>query len=59
MLVVVVALVVVVVVVVVAAACRGHHKPKPFQPPAASQKFGDDANLMRRLQRKKLVQRSH
>jgi hypothetical protein len=52
-------LVVALVVAVVAAASRGHHKPKPFQPPAASQKVGDDADLMRRLQRKKLVQGSH
>jgi hypothetical protein len=42
----------------VATASRGHTKPKPFHPPAASQKSGDDADLMRRLERKKLVQNS-
>ena len=46
------------VAVAVAAASRGGDKaPKPSTPPAASQQFGDDANLMRKLERKKLVQR--
>jgi hypothetical protein len=44
--------------VAIAAASRGGDKPsKPYTPPAASKQFGDDADLMRRLQRKKLVQR--
>lgn len=29
-----------------------------FKPPAASQQFGDDADLMRRLERKKLTTRT-
>ena len=44
--------------VVAAAISRGgDSKPaKPaFHPPAASQQFGDDADLMRKLERKKLV----
>jgi hypothetical protein len=46
------------VAVAIAATSRGAEKaPKPFTPPAASQQFGDDADLMRRLERKKLVQR--
>ncbi|MCW2965989.1 MAG: hypothetical protein JWO17_3241 [Actinomycetia bacterium] len=44
--------------VVVATFSRGGEKaPKPYTPPAASQQFGDDADLMRRLERKKLLQR--
>jgi hypothetical protein len=37
----------------------GDSKPaKPaFHPPAATQQFGDDADLMRKLERKKLVTR--
>jgi hypothetical protein len=43
--------------VAIAAASRGRdHAPKPYNPPAASKQFGDDADLMRRLERKKLVQ---
>jgi hypothetical protein len=43
--------------VAIAAASRGRdHAQKPYSPPAASKQFGDDADLMRRLERKKLVQ---
>jgi hypothetical protein len=44
------------VAISVAAVSRGEKRP-PAQrtPSAASQHFGDDADLMRRLQRKKLV----
>ena len=48
------------IAVVAAAISRGgDSKPaKPaFHPPSASQQFGDDADLMRRLERKKLVKR--
>jgi hypothetical protein len=48
------------IAVVAAAISRGgDSKPsKPaFHPPAASQQFGDDADLMRKLERKKLVKR--
>jgi hypothetical protein len=46
------------VAVAIAAASRGGRgAPKPYVPPAASQQLGDDADLMRRLERKKLVQR--
>ena len=47
------------IAVVVAAASRGGDKPKPYSPPAASKQFGDDADLMRRLERKKLTTREH
>ena len=41
--------------VAIAAASRGADKaPKPYSPPAAAKQFGDDADLMRRLERKKL-----
>jgi hypothetical protein len=58
--------VVVVVVVAIAVAVTagaisrgGDAKPErpAFHPPAASQQFGDDADLMRKLERKKLVKR--
>lgn len=53
----VVVLVVAVGAAVAIAASRGRdHAPKPYSPPAASKQFGDDADLMRRLERKKLVQ---
>ena len=48
------------VAVVAASISRGGAaKPaKPaFHPPAASQQFGDDADLMRKLERKKLLKR--
>jgi hypothetical protein len=45
------------VAVAIAAASRGDKTPKPYTPPAASKQFGDDADLMRRLERKKLQQR--
>jgi hypothetical protein len=46
------------VAVAIAAASRGDDKsPKPRTTPAASTQFGDDADLMRRLERKKLLQR--
>jgi hypothetical protein len=44
-------------VAIAAASHNGKKTPKPYTPPAASQQSGDDAYLMRRLQRKKLVQR--
>jgi type II secretory pathway component PulK len=46
--------------VAVAAASRGGDKPgeTQFRPPAASKQFGDDADLMRRLERKKLTTRA-
>ena len=54
-------LVVAVAIAVVAAAVSrgGDAKPsKPaFHPPKASQRFGDNADLMRKLERKKLVKR--
>jgi hypothetical protein len=46
-----------VAVAIAAASHGGKTAPKPYTPPAASQQFGDDADLMRRLERKKLVQR--
>ena len=47
------------VAVAIAAASRGSDKPaKPATTPAASKQFGDDADLMRRLERKKLQQRT-
>jgi hypothetical protein len=59
--VVVVVVVVAIAVAVVAAAISrgGDAKPaKPaVRPPAASQQFGDDADLMRKLERKKLLKR--
>jgi len=57
----VVVLVALAIVVAVAAASRGGAKPndKPFKSPAASKQFGDDADLMRRLERKKLTTREH
>jgi hypothetical protein len=45
-------------IAVAAAVSRGRDaKPSQpaFHPPAASQQFGDDADLMRKLERKKLV----
>jgi hypothetical protein len=47
-------------VVGIALAARGDGAPKQpaFKPPAASKQFGDDADLMRRLERKKLTTRS-
>lgn len=43
---------------VVVASRGGSTSPdRPFQPPAASKRFGDDADLMRRLERKKLTTR--
>jgi hypothetical protein len=46
------------IAVAIAAASRGgDKKPMPSTTPAASQTFGDDADLMRRLERTKLVQR--
>ena len=54
-------IVVAVAIAVVAAAVSrgGDGKPSQpaFHPPKASQQFGDDADLMRKLERKKLVQR--
>ena len=49
------------IAVAVAAASRGGDKSngKPFAPPAASKQFGDDADVMRRLERKKLTTRDH
>jgi hypothetical protein len=48
------------VAVAIAAASRGSDKPStPSTSPAASQQFGDDADLMRRLERKKLQQRTN
>jgi hypothetical protein len=44
------------VAVALAAASRGGDKaPKPNRPAASSRQFGDDADLMRSLERKKLV----
>jgi hypothetical protein len=46
------------VAVAVAAVSRGDKRPPPQRTrtaPVASQRFGDDADLMRRLERKKLV----
>jgi hypothetical protein len=44
------------VVAGVAALSRGEDaKPRQPAPSAGSQRFGDDADLMRRLERKKLV----
>jgi hypothetical protein len=55
---VVVVVVAVGIAVAIAAASRsGKKDPRPYSPPAASKQFGDDADLMRRLERKKLVQR--
>jgi hypothetical protein len=54
---VVILLVAVGVALAIAAASRGRDKsPKPSTQPAASKQFGDDADLMRRLERKKLLQ---
>ena len=55
----VVVLVAVAIAVAVAAASRGSDKPggQELRPPAASKQFGDDADLMRRLERKKLTTR--
>jgi len=52
--------VIVAIVIAVAAAAvsrGGGSKPSTpaFHPPQASQQFGDDADLMRKLERKKLV----
>jgi hypothetical protein len=56
---VVVLLVAVGAAVAIAAASRGSDKPvKPSRSPAADKQYGDDADLMRRLERKKLVQRT-
>jgi hypothetical protein len=54
------------VVAAVAVAARGGGSAKPansakppaFTPPAASKQYGDDADLMRRLERKKLTTRA-
>lgn len=52
----VVLLVVVGAAVALAAVSRGGDaKPKAKTPPAAATRYGDDADLMRRLERKKLV----
>lgn len=55
-----VVLVALAVAVAVAAASRAGDKPgeTQFRPPAASKQFGDDADLMRRLERKKLTTRA-
>lgn len=55
----VVVLVALAIAVAVAAASRGSDTPneQKLQPPAASKRFGDDADLMRRLERKKLTTR--
>ena len=37
---------------------RGGESPKPKTPSVESQRFGDDADLMRRLERKRLVEQS-
>jgi hypothetical protein len=52
---VVVLLVAIGVAVAIAAASRGGEKPPKPSSPALSKQFGDDADLMRRLERKKLV----
>jgi hypothetical protein len=44
-----------VAVTIATASLGGGKTPKPYSPPAASKRFGDDADLMRRLERKKLV----
>jgi hypothetical protein len=45
--------------VAIAAASRGDGKaPKPATRPTSEGQFGDDADLMRRLERKKLLQRT-
>jgi len=54
-------LVAIAVVAAVALAARGGSdtaKPPAFQPPDASKQYGDDADLMRRLERKKLTTRT-
>jgi len=43
------------IAVAVAALTRGGETAKPKTPSVESQRFGDDADLMRRLERKKLV----
>jgi hypothetical protein len=48
-------LAVVLAAVAVAAVTRGGETAKPKTPSVGSQRFGDDADLMRRLERKKLV----
>ena len=55
----VVVLVALAISVVVAAASRSNDQPgeQKFRLPAASKQFGDDADLMRRLERKKLTTR--
>ena len=55
----IVVLVALAVAVAVAAASRGSDGPREqkFRSPAASKQFGDDADLMRRLERKKLTTR--
>lgn len=57
----VVVLVAIAIAVSAAAISRGGGDAKPskpaFHPPAASQQFADDADLMRKLERKKLVKR--
>ena len=56
-----VAVVVAIAVAVTAGAISRGGDAKPerpaFHPPAASQQLGDDADLMRKLERKKLVKR--
>ena len=54
----VVVLVAVGIGVAVAALTRSGESAKPKTPSVESQRFGDDADLMRRLERKKLVERS-
>jgi len=54
-LVVVIVLAAVGIAVAVAALTRGGETAKPKTPSVESQRFGDDADLMRRLERKKLV----
>jgi len=53
----VVVLVAVGIAVGLAALARGGETSKPKAPSLQSQRFGDDADLMRRLERKKLVER--
>ena len=55
---VVILLVAIGVAVAVAASSRGGDKVRKPSLAPASQRFGDDADLMRRLERKKLVEHS-
>ena len=55
----IVSLAVLAAAVALAVASRGAEQaPKRPAPAATSQRFGDDADLMRRLERKKLVEQS-